>query len=65
MKQLGNLVIVCAQRPNTLFQLFDGIATVSVGEGSARRTYCAEWHDNAKIANIINELNFGENAGKE
>jgi hypothetical protein len=24
-----------------------------------------EWHDNAKISNIINELNFGETAGKE
>ena len=36
MKQLGNLAIVCAQRPEVLMQIHGGIVTVHVGCGPER-----------------------------
>ena len=59
MKQLGNLSIVCARRKNTLLQIFDGVATVFVGEGSARRSFPLDWDDDTKIEHLIHELNHG------
>lgn len=59
MKQLGNLAIVCAQRRDTLLQVLDGIATVHVGRGPERTALSADWHDDARIMEIILELNHG------
>ena len=36
MKQLGNLAIVCAKRPDVLMQLHSGQVAVHVGEGPDR-----------------------------
>ncbi len=33
MKQLGNLTLVCARRPEVLLQLYNGQVTVHVGQG--------------------------------
>ena len=46
MKQIGNLAIVCAQRPDVLMQIYGG--TVSI-------------HADA-IQDMIRELNFGRYA---
>lgn len=36
MKQLGNLSIVCAKRPDVLMQVYGGRVSVHVGEGPER-----------------------------
>lgn len=60
MKQLGNLAMVCAQRPEVLMLLHNGIVTVHVGTGPERKALAATWNDDAEISRII--LNFGEYA---
>ena len=35
MKQLGNLALVCAQRPETLMQIYGGICGYWPGAGGA------------------------------
>ena len=60
MKQLGNLALVCAQRPATLLQIQDGIVAVFVGSGPEREVLSASWDDYADILRIIHELNFGK-----
>jgi hypothetical protein len=62
MNQLGNLAIICAQRKDTLLQILNGTATVHVGAGPDKRYISADWHDNAKINDIIFELNYGKYA---
>ena len=47
MKQLGNLAVICAQRPELLMQLRDGAAME------------AAWNDDTRIEKMIYELNFG------
>lgn len=47
MKQLGNLALVCAQRPATLLQIQDGIVAVFVGSGPEREVLSASWDDDA------------------
>ena len=37
MKQLGNLAMVCAQRPEVLMQIYDGEVSVHVGSGCGFR----------------------------
>ena len=37
MKQLGNLSMVCAQRPEVSMTLYNGTVTVHVGSGPQRR----------------------------
>ncbi len=64
MKQLGNLAIICAQRPESLLQILDGTVTVHVGAGPTRATLHSAWDDDAKINSIIHELNFGKYAKK-
>ena len=49
MKQLGNLALVCAKRPEVLLQIYEGRACVYVGEGPERAMFSAAW----------DELNFG------
>jgi len=67
MKQLGNLAIVCARRPEILLQIHSGEVSVHVGEGPRRETLHAGWEDDTTIAQLIRELNFGRHAviGKE
>lgn len=65
MKQLGNLAIVCAQRPEVLLQLHGGTASVHVGEGSERATLSAAWEDDEAIQKIIHELNFGKYSNRK
>lgn len=59
MKQLGNLAVVCAKRPETLLQIYGGRAIVYVGSGPDRTVLCAAWDDDAQICCIIHALNFG------
>ena len=65
MKQLGNLAIVCAKRPDILLQVFDGYACVHVGEGLERASMYAKWDDDNAISGIVKELNYGKYAEKE
>ncbi len=64
MKQLGNLAIVCARRPEVLMQIYDGTVTVHVGSGSERAALHSACEDDEKINDIIRELNFGKYARK-
>lgn len=41
MKQLGNLALVCAKRPEVLLQIYEGRACVYVGEGPERAMFSA------------------------
>ena len=43
MKQLGNLAIVCAKRPEVLMQIYGGEVAVHVGTGPDRATLLAAW----------------------
>lgn len=60
MKQLGNLALVCACRPEVLMQLHSGTVSVHVGAGPERATLCTEWDNDTEIEHIIRELNFGK-----
>lgn len=64
MKQLGNLAIVCAQRPEVLMQLHEGRVTVYVGSGPERAAMHCAWDDDTQIKRIVYELNFGNHAEK-
>lgn len=65
MKQLGNLAIICAKRPDILLQIYDGYACVHVGEGPNRASVYAKWDDDNAIRRIVYELNYGRYAEKE
>ena len=43
MKELGNLAIVCARRPEVLMQVNDGMVAVYVGAGSGRAVLHSAW----------------------
>ena len=60
MKQLGNLAIVCAQRPEVLMQIHGGIVTVHVGSGPERASLHTAWDDDTGVSRIVHELNFGK-----
>lgn len=62
MKQLGNLAIVCARRPEVLMQLHNSEVVVFVGAGPERATLHTAWDNDAEIGRIIYELNFGKYA---
>lgn len=64
MKQLGNLAVVCAQRPEVLLQLHGGMVSIHVGEGPQRAALNAKWDDDKAISEIVHELNFGKYAMK-
>jgi hypothetical protein len=64
MKQLGNLAIVCAKRPEVLMRLHGGEVSVYVDVGSRRATLYAAWDDDERISSIIYELNYGRYAEK-
>lgn len=59
MKQLGNLAIVCAMRPDVSLQLYDSRVAVHVGQGPKRAVMAAAWDDDQSINEMIRELNFG------
>ena len=65
MKQLGNLALVCARRPDVLMQIQGSAVSVHVGAGPERTSLCTDWDDDVEIENIIRELNFGKYAVKE
>ena len=65
MKQLGNLAIVCARRPETLLLVCNGRIAVHVGQGPDRTSMCAAWDDDEQISRIIYELNFGKHSGNK
>lgn len=65
MKQLGNLALVCAQRPETLMQIYRGQVSVFVGTGPERAVLSTNWDDDEKISHIIRELNFGKFSGRK
>ena len=59
MKQIGNLAVVCAARPEISLQLYDHMVSVCVGQGPQRAFMRARWDDDEAIQNMIRELNFG------
>lgn len=65
MKQLGNLALVCARRPDVLMQIQGSAVSVHVGAGPERASLRTAWDDDAQIDHIIRELNFGKYAAKE
>ena len=58
MKQLGNLAVVCAQRPDVLMQIYGNEVSGHVGEGPERAVLSTKWVDDTTIQGIIRELNF-------
>lgn len=64
MKQLGNLAIVCAQRPEVLLQIQNGQVSVHVGVGPDRTTMHAHWDSDVEIDHMIYELNYGKYRSK-
>lgn len=62
MKQLGNLAVVCARRPEVLMTLHGGKVTVYVGSGPEREVLHTAWDNDAEIGHIVHELNFGKYA---
>lgn len=68
MKQLGNLAMVCARRPEVMMQLHGGKVSVFVGSGPERAVMDSAWDNDAEISRIVHELNFGryssQNMGK-
>ena len=56
MKQLGNLAVVCAQRPDVLMQIYGSEVSVHVREGPERAVFSTKWDDDEAIQHIIREL---------
>ena len=65
MKQLGNLAVVCARRPEVLMQIYEGSVSVYVGNGPERAVMHAAWDNDAEVSRMVYELNFGKYAGKQ
>lgn len=65
MKQIGNLAVVCARRPDVLMQLHGGSVSVHVGGGPERAVLYTAWDNDTEISHIIFELNFGRYAMKK
>ncbi|WP_148509909.1 hypothetical protein [Hungatella hathewayi] len=59
MKQLGNLAVVCAQRPDVLLQIQGSVVSLHVGTGPQKRSIALAWDNDRKITELIRELNFG------
>lgn len=64
MGQLGNLVIVCAQRSDVKLWIQRGVVYVNAGAGCFSKVMTAARDDDKKISKIIHELNFGAYAPK-
>lgn len=65
MKQLGNLAMVCARRPEVLMQIYEGSVSVFVGDSPERAVMYAPWDNDAEVSRMVYELNFGKYAGKQ
>lgn len=65
MKQLGNLAIVCAKRPDVLMQIQGSRVFVFVGQGPQREALHTEWDNDEKISGIIRKLNDGKQRIRE
>lgn len=59
MKQLGNLVIVCAQRKDVTLRIEQGRVLVMLDGTYAPTAFSADWDDDETILSVIHELNFG------
>lgn len=59
MKELGNLAIACARRPDVLMQIYKGRVTVHVYHGLEREVFHADWNDDKALQGIVHELNHG------
>lgn len=66
MKQIGNLAVVCAGRPDVWMKAGDGTVKVHVESehGSEGTDYVMAWEDDEAISKVIRELNFGCHARK-
>jgi len=64
MKQLGNLAMVCAWRPEVLMTVFNGNVNICLGNGPDRKILTVPWNNDEKISDLIYELNFGAYAEK-
>lgn len=62
MKELGNLAIICARRPDVLVQIYNGTVSVHVGAGPKRAVLHSAWNNDEEIGRIVHELNFGKYA---
>ena len=62
MKQLGNLAIACAKRPDIVMTTQDGM--VFVRSRVTGKSMSAPWDNDKKIERLVHELNFGAFAGK-
>lgn len=60
MNQIAALAVACAERPDVLLQIYDGYATVHIGEGIDRAGISAKLDDEVKIGFIIQYLNAGK-----
>lgn len=60
MKQLGNLAIVCAKRPDVLMQVCGGTVTVFIGMGPKHTSLSAAWDDDMAIGRMIHDMNYGK-----
>lgn len=65
MKQLGNLAVACAKRPDVLLILMDGKVSIYENGGYGRVSMEAHWDDDGAIFSMVHELNFGRFAVKE
>ena len=65
MNQLGNLAIVCANRPEVLLQIYDGLASVNMGQGPNRTVLSTAWDNHREIRLMIHELSLGQYRGDQ
>lgn len=59
MKQIGNLAVVCAKRPDLIMTVKGGRVYISMASEANRMIFCADWGDDAEINGVIHHLNFG------
>lgn len=57
MKQLGNLALVCAKRPDTMLIIDSPTVILHVNRSPV---WIAQWEDDEEIERMIRELNFGK-----
>ena len=60
MKELSQLVTVCAKRQDVLLQIYEGFACVYVGTNPERGSMVARCNDSEAIAKITYELCQGK-----
>lgn len=58
MKQLCNLALACAERPEVLMQIYNGTVSVHVGTGPERATLITRWDNDERILEMIHDLHF-------